>query len=1627
MEFLKTCSTNAQAIGEYEAIAYQAFSITRDTDQNPPRSRDWGTSDDVHAAEAELRQGRNLVTQDASRPWLWHFEPITVEMVGQDTMELPALEGYRLHREQRGFMKASEMARPPMRPGNPQTFTHAATSSASAGPQKGIHGAGARFVQGHNQAGATEQHQALDCFTVYELFATSITALISYFLVKNCKAVALNYRTFVSKPAVQQEVGHAGAIVPDDLHWLTSISVHWISAGTLVISTNTVRTRTLRSLDAISPDDEPQFIGKCIRVAPNGMLARISSFEDPLDLATEDLNRRAPRKRAKTSALEQSVEKWKATVERWLHWRGYSLPNLADRTSWVRIRIAQSTQVPVASPISATLDRDTLWPRVLCYYRQSEPASALRIVSHGESRPRRSLSDLRWFETPTSIGFKDPLDVAQEWFAGKVERDKTVEARRKAKKVEEDAMRRKDEPSGLLASSPFNARAGVYGDLQAVGGVYPTPPDGIAPGPGLSSTDTPSVSGATSNVVLVPGGTNPAINLSAPQDHPQMDDQQHPSTSPAFPATMDPFPTSGDGEDDDLFEDIDGEGYGGNGVNEADFDFFDGPDEDDVDMADAPALPRSNAENHAKHGRDAEAIVAPEHIIKDESSDPLVALENALATPTQPNDEDMQDVKYEPPQKTVAQPTHFEAETPASQPDYVLAPNSNPRVEDPTPPLSPTAIAKTLRPSPPKALSRKLQTPTSHDHDGSSFHSLDFSRRLSLVDAKYQEGRFATHLETDPKRECSPSSTVPTRTKSLRDVPLLTKLRYAIGVASVPTLPDVTALARSFSDDSESDGESDITEVSEEETEDVTEVKLPPFLGRLIIPTKRKLPTEGHGTPLSVTSFADSFGGEWQDFSGLQLDEASLALFEPNSWDWPMLSLPSPTERPVGGARYAVPVLPPPNIQMPDTPTSQPDLSIDISDEKPLNGKDSIAITQIVTDQIISATLDLLGEDELPAAMNDASSAETRWHSILKHIFPKATDCSASALVAIHDVFPDLSAQAKGQQRPQPRKPNESSAVPSNHMYQMTSPFVRVRRAETHWDLLPPSIAFWEPLGLHPVSAPKNVVAFCIYPHSESLRPVLERFMLNLQLAYDTCKLGTHARVDSLADFEGGLVPCKVPSQTSPKDAFKALKETCVQLGKLLAMQYAQIQEQQDMKIDAFVIYMVDPFGNPTALWELCSAFWLLFQTYVQAPRRMDTTQNPDLVLQILPIRYLASFDVPVILDPSTYVHLAREVYDRCPPSAASTDKTPLSIYKAPAFQLEESLPRNIQFKLLSEPPQDLLRENSYMHLAYAMSLDGTWVTAAWTDSCGKSQAVVSYHLGTRVFSEVAKEIWQTTIEILHSRRVQWRVCITKFGSMDREELETWVLLITCPTQVNLFLTLLTVVEDSPYKFIPSSPAATNSTSATTPDSTPQPGVSPDPSIGLTPAATPSADSAPDLSADPDARLIDVTDETWGIILAHRLHNSNSTNQFSPALISGLLVKRGETHATSNSIHHPIPDPEQGPIAIAVNILWIGAVGSTRAATSPFPPASDGVSPGGASPGPSPTQERSTTSLMWTPTVQTRATAENLLKEVLAQFRGLGLLAKLRGMRGTRHGTLPWHVVAAMRGVEGLGRVTGGM
>jgi mediator of RNA polymerase II transcription subunit 13 len=223
-----------------------------------------------------------------------------------------------------------------------------------------------------------------------------------------------------------------------------------------------------------------------------------------------------------------------------------------------------------------------------------------------------------------------------------------------------------------------------------------------------------------------------------------------------------------------------------------------------------------------------------------------------------------------------------------------------------------------------------------------------------------------------------------------------------------------------------------------------------------------------------------------------------------------------------------------------------------------------------------------------------------------------------------------------------------------------------------------------------------------------------------------------------------------------------------------------------------------------------------------------------------------------------------------------------------------------------------------------------------------------------------------------------------------------------------------------------------------TPVGTPRSGVSPD--TVLTPAATPNTEAGPDVSNDPDAHLVDLGDETWGLILAHRTNVSNLIADYRPSLSTGFLMK-SNTAPTS-----PLDDPDEnnlkGLILIGVKLVWIGSSPkptppqsgqqpSPIATQSPFSAMSAGspteMAPGGSlpmpptspatnAPGQQPGQLNTSTSGSSLPKV----TADSILRDYLQMYRNLGVLARARGLRRTKRGALPWHVVVALRAVEGL-------
>jgi mediator of RNA polymerase II transcription subunit 13 len=448
-------------------------------------------------------------------------------------------------------------------------------------------------------------------------------------------------------------------------------------------------------------------------------------------------------------------------------------------------------------------------------------------------------------------------------------------------------------------------------------------------------------------------------------------------------------------------------------------------------------------------------------------------------------------------------------------------------------------------------------------------------------------------------------------------------------------------------------------------------------------------------------------------------------------------------------------------------------------------------------------------EDELEAdavAVRSRAQARIRAaHTALKSFHPNLVDCDLLRFLCISDHIPEKSQSAKGQPQP-PAKKNTADGfvVPgmfilvsalhlvltpllANVLATLPPPHVRVRRNEGLWDILPPALPFWEHLGLAPASGRKNLMAFCIYPGGDDVKSQVSLFIDYLGASYESCKLGAHIRSDEKKtnplNIEDGLISVTLSEHDDPfETSVRRLREVCVDVGKHLSTvdwqrkKLATSASEELPHIDNFIIYMVNPYPDGRGIAELCAAFWLLYKSYGTAARSPQFPgPKPDLVLQIISISDVASPRAPVIHESIYFQKLARQVYDRSPPSPSSIDPDPsrLRISSAASIQLEQSFPKKIMFQLTSEPPSDLLHDNSHLHVAYAVSKNGEWVTAAWTCSTGRYQASVSYCLvGGRTFFEVAREIWNATMEIMQARRVAWRLCVVKVGLMGREELD---------------------------------------------------------------------------------------------------------------------------------------------------------------------------------------------------------------------------------------------------------------
>ncbi|KAG4032656.1 hypothetical protein MFRU_006g01250 [Monilinia fructicola] len=1520
--------TNILSCNNFASITYEYF----ESQWQSPSS----TIAKKHLQDVETawRKHGALVYYDAKRDGIWVFQPNSNSPSktldeGDDLLSpvnLPNVQGVELLRRDKGTYEPSNLAKSNHYMAN-SLNTPSSTSSPSPleNALRNAQNANARATQANS---AHNIHDPASLFPgikpstslgdtlsflkeVQEYFISSVQGSIVYSLCSDHGFIPLNSRTllFPSESTSNSMVYGQSLTNSNNTVTLVNLDISLTNLGTLMIKACSYVAPGLQSISLASPEKLQKVLpqGTELWLAPRGNPAKFYSFYDD-----EQLPGVQPISDLQKYPEDQSwrfhgttIKSWQSRCLDWLSTKGFD-SNLIEEGGWVFVQVLNTNYISSSSEYADMPSPDdgavVPWPALLCF----------RVVKTSSAELQPSSGD--------SFGLVDPLSFAEEWSMN-AEKQASIMLTRQQERNIEAAKEQADREAQNLRESGHSAALLEKG--SNAGAMYPTPPDAIHHPGG----PTPSFDGA----VTTPGNaahffsndleaTNPGTSImnTVDPDHWATSEQKHRSNSNMNFG-------ENDNDNDNLFGDMGGDLFGDTDITDADFNFFDQPD--DIPMDASPGSPVVNS----MYSNQQHNVVEKQPI----SSKLLVP---------QPTSQDtiMQD----------APPIEDSIQRTASHQRHIISakhtadeiPNRNDSFGFSAPSRSPPRI---IAPFDKETVFGQLVKRTSKLSGGPSvYDKVKFEYSLMEIDEKYScKGRF--RYSEDEIR------------------PQLTELRDPTNPESLdrrksdnkPLESDM--LAQILNNDSgsyefELDNEAEPDMVNESDSvsdASGSDEALPMELSAMVrLGMKRKRYfDEG-----SLSSY-NALTGEYEPSAGTpqSIIEPQIPVFESDPADWslaPYFTSPDPDIQPSG-----------------------------------LSDLDLIETAQIIADQAALGNLRMPGQNNQDLDSHSHAILSTRR---LMTGVSKATTaclkdvktCTLGDYLAIQGIaLLNTPLRLPPRPMPNPRVTQNSDPLKSSNLFPIQPPQLEVRRGDSKLAVLPPAIHFWDNLGLSPFTGNKDVNAICIHPDIVGITENANIFLDQMRGAYESFRFGGHNRI-VFPGSPSSLIPYPFDGNdrgnmnTSNAAYLSSLKEIMTRLSKNLS---AMTTEEKNI-----VVYIIYPVNNPSLLVQLCAAFKLLFKFYRKALSEKKLKPVNELVLQLVPLDFLAAPNSLVVPSPAEYSRLAMEVYDRCVDFASSSTTA--------AILLEKPLPRSVDFKVQSTPSPALLQENSCLHVAYAQSIDERWISAAWSDNRGTKQMTASYCLGrknepfTLLFTDVANEIWETTLNLISSKKVHWRIIIAKTAVMEQSEIDFWTGLASTESNAQISLTLVTVHTDPslrilpPQVKIPPPSMATTSHPTTTPVSTPQASqssiFSPDnpstPSRDSTNAPTPPAPStanpAAPLEPDQNSRLIDLTDRTWGAILSHRLNNSNSLLELNPALISGYLLKSSGTGT------------DDSPIVIEVNIINTELLGHPR------------------------------------------TFHDSLLREILGYYRGLATLARVRGVVHPVNDGRPWHIAAAEKATKAL-------
>ncbi|KAI9682368.1 MAG: mediator of RNA polymerase II transcription subunit 13 [Caeruleum heppii] len=1434
--------------------------------------------------------------------------------------------------------------------------------------------------------------EQVDSSTLYRLFMTAVISTISYSLAKSYGYLPVGFNTLVQP--IASEAGRSlypeasSPLFRDETTAVTTINAHLTSTGILLIKPAADVSPVLTRL---GPDTARVVArGSDIVIAPSGRVARIADIEGTASpFVSEETDDSHGPHRSLVARWRDDL--WKASVTDWLLEQGVDVFRTCCRLEWVRLQLkpanGQCTSEPEGTAITKELEETVLWPIPLCFIREGIPSG-----QRSGSDPATD-AGLLCFVPAEKGGMWDPLMFSEQWYATTAEREEEIlKARLDISKTEKSTARR-DSIRGISVvsvharshpTSPTVLTRGgqpILIESQSANGVYPTPPDGFNPTAMGSSDATGATPRSAANTLIHnEGQTDPMDGLTGgmPQTPFEVDspDQRRTILEEAkgsLKTELDhggepPLEREGKGEN---FGDMDEVMFDGNDITEDDFNFFDDPGGDDMlgQMRDGltangsvPALEDFAVEQEAFKPEDSWALSTS---VKANDHENLTSPGAALME--EHADVKEGDVAKSEPQEKARTPTD-EAINGAAIHQSPVAGNAQQALTPPTtaatPPLSPTHLKQRLLPS------------GGHTLPDLEKNSKAFDLQSTQPAQTSASSRF-DHVAFNPALKSTKDKYSTTGRFGFTTGGLADHNDAREGASSGGGIPRVglpgkrktlsQAHVHSRQDSRIGDEVHAVEGISSMETANGQDSEADPTLTSdtdSISDTSGE-PSTTFDTSLKKRKRSPEDDGDTMvsSLQRLAMSRESKAAESINAHNGQLTAM---TPRPGGDC----------TTLLSQNSFGSNERLTELSDETYME------VAQILTDQVIGPTVGSILHAQTESPQMDEPRLHGRWArpgpddiiAVVQERFPQTESCDFASLAAVEDGPPEP-ALATGRQlmRPKPQikralsgasgKSNGNEAAGSKFALS-DPPHLLIRRGDTPMEILPPALRFWETFGFGPCSGVKDITAFCVHPAGQGIGEAAEGFLERLGSVYEACKLGKHV-CGELYDFNKGLVPVHLdvpdPGGTLAERVSQAIQTTCTYLD------HAQ----------NVVIYLVDPYEVGASVAGLCAAWSALSRSFRQACLEVQPGVGRNIVLQIVPIGQMTparSFGVPT---PEDYTALALEVYERCCPVEPDQLESSPTTEFSPAMLLARTLPKRIDLKLTMDSSVSLDHERRCLHVGYSCSRDQRWISVGWSDAQGGLRTAVSFCTGRkgstmRPFLEVAQEVWQITLDRIRWRPITWRVFIAKAGVMSPDEANVWTRLAAQATHPPVALSLLSVDMDFSLCLQEGdrSPMALDSPSPTviseTPVATPQPNVqSPEQS-----AATPSSGhghagghTEPALEMDDNATITDMEDEVWAVVLSHRSHVHDSVVEHRPALASGYLVQRMGSGA------------DEAPMALGVDLLH---------GSRPYEP---------------------------------------LLREILAMYRGLGDLARIRGVTDGSKGVLPWHIAAAAKAQEALGQM----